>query len=92
MNLFQAIVTWARFRLMFLLFPRGGSVGACGNRRWRKVDFGSLEVTLAIRDRDEADGYSREELMGMLETVREQEALQGWKVPEPAALEGRVLS
>jgi len=39
-------------------------------------------VTVTYRDTRQEDGYSREELLAMLETVRRHEALQGWKVPE----------
>ena len=44
--------------------------------------FPSQMMTIVVRDTREPDGYSREELMEMLKTIREQEDLQGWKVPE----------
>jgi hypothetical protein len=74
------------------VWPRQTSVMACGNRTSMTTRLGSLEVTLLLRDTSRQDGYSREELVEMLETVRKHEALQGWKVPEPAVSEGSLLS
>jgi hypothetical protein len=62
------------------------SVGACANRRWRRFMSGPVEVTITYRDTRRPDGYSREELVEMLKTIREQEKMMGWKVPEPVVV------
>lgn len=80
-----------RYRILLLrafsaIWPDGdpgGSSGSCANRRYRQFMSGPFEVTITYRDTREPDGYSREELLEMLETVRKHEASQGWKVPEP---------
>lgn len=72
-----------RLRLLWLLLGRrSASVGACANRSWMKRMFGPLEVTITTRRTDAPDGYSREELLEMLQRVREHEASQGWRVPD----------
>jgi hypothetical protein len=58
------------------------SSGSCANRRWWKTMSGPIEITLTYRDTRQEDGYSREELLQMLNEVRKHEAKQGWKVPE----------
>lgn len=58
--------------------------GSCGNRSWTSFETDSFEVTFTKRDKRRPDAYSREELVRMLRTVREHEAIQGWKVPDPA--------
>jgi len=68
------------------------SVGSCANRRWSKKTVGSIEFIFIRRYKGMADGYSREELVEMLETVRKHEHLMGWKVPEPAAAQGTLRS
>ena len=76
-----------RFWLKVLMFVvRRGAVRSSGtraNRTWRTALFGSVEVTITARKLWEPDGYSRDELIRMLQTVREHEARQGWAVPEP---------
>jgi hypothetical protein len=37
---------------------------------------------MVCRDTSQPDGYSREELVKMLQIIREQEKIMGWKVPE----------
>lgn len=56
---------------------------ACANRTIWTFTEGHEEVTVIRRDLNRADGHSREELMEMLATIRREEALTGWKVPEP---------
>jgi hypothetical protein len=70
--------------MILLAARRAGrsSYGACANRYTYVCKFGPLEMTIVVRDTREPDGYSREELVEMLQTIREQEELQGWKVPE----------
>jgi hypothetical protein len=59
------------------------STHVCANR-WESVSrCSAYEVTLTVRDTAKPDGYSRKELYSMLRTVREHEAKQGWRVPEP---------
>lgn len=78
---------WLRWKLMALLWPgRQASVGRCANRVWHVVRRGPIEAKLTFRDTRLADGYSREELLEMLETVRKHETLQGWRCPEPSAV------
>jgi len=78
-----------RFWLRVLLFAirRGAlyQLGSCSNRTWHAALFDSVEVKLTTRKLWEPDGYSREELLLMLHTVREHEAKQGWSVPEPSS-------
>ena len=71
------------FQLLWLKGDDHASVGACANRRWRRFMAGPIEVTILYRDTRLDDGYSREELLEMLQTVRKHEARLGWKVPEP---------
>lgn len=74
---------WLRWKLLGLLWPGPhASVGRCANRVWHTVRRGPIEATLTFRDTRQEDGYSREELVAMLETVRRHEALQGWHVPD----------
>lgn len=73
-----------RWKLISLLWPgKSASRGSCANRVWHVVQRGPIEATLTFRDTRQEDGYSREELVVMLRTVRVHEAKQGWKVPEP---------
>lgn len=71
------------FSVLWIRGPKGGSVGACANRRWHRFMSGPVEVTIAYRDTRLPDGYERTELLQMLHDVRKHEASQGWKVPEP---------
>ena len=64
------------------LSTKSSSVAACANRHTTTCRAGSVEVTVMVRDTSRPDGYSREELVEMLRLVREQELLQGWRVPE----------
>lgn len=72
-----------RFSLARLLLGRPYSVGMCGNRMWEVRQFGGLELTVTLRNTLEPDGYSREELVEMLERVRRHETRMGWRAPEP---------
>lgn len=73
-----------RLTLIKWLWPKKGiSSGTCANRRWWSFTRGPVEVTLTMRHMGIPDGYSREELLEMLHTVRKHEKIQGWKVPEP---------
>lgn len=78
---------WRYFLLWLcgLIYPAGGGhgeIGSCANRRWRRFMAGPIEATISYRDTRMADGYSREELFEMLETVRREETAQGWRVPD----------
>jgi hypothetical protein len=81
--------TWS-FREWFwyrvIVFATRGSVprlfGACANRILYTCWFGPLEMSIVIRNTREPDGYSREELVAMLDLVRKYEKKQGWTVPE----------
>lgn len=81
-----------RWKLIGLLWPGGAaSRGRCANRVWHVVRRGPIEVTLTFRDTRQPDGYERTELLEMLRTVREHEAVQGWRVPEPALAVSRSM-
>ncbi len=54
-----------------------------GNRTIEKGMVGTLEVTTIVRETSQPDAYERTELCEMLATIREQEKIQGWLVPEP---------
>ena len=55
---------------------------ACANRHVLVNRFGPIEVTTTFRDTRKPDGYSREELVEMLQLIRRHEALQKWRAPE----------
>jgi hypothetical protein len=76
---------WFWYRVIVFALRRAGrcSRGMCANRYTWVCLFGPLEMTVVVRDTRAADGYSREELVEMLATVREYERLQGWHVLEP---------
>jgi len=61
-------------------------MGACANRYTKQFNVNNLEYTVVCRVTNEPDGYSREELYRMLQTIRKHEAIQKWKVPEPDAI------
>lgn len=71
-------------RLLFRLFRRYCNVesGTCANRWWATSVADDLQYTMVCRDTSQPDGYSREELVKMLQIIREQEKIMGWKVPE----------
>lgn len=71
------------------LFDDDVSVGAthCANRTVYRFELGRKEYTLTIRDLDEADGYERTEVLGLLRTVRAAERVQRWQCPEPTEKE-----
>lgn len=58
-------------------------IHSVGNRFERRMMLGKFEVTITYRNTHEPDGYSREELYGMLRTIRREEKRHEWKVPEP---------
>lgn len=78
------MTTWDRIRwwLISRLMPKPHLTHSCANRKSFEYASGPIVMTVAFRDTRREDGYSREELMTMLATVRTHEALQGWKVPE----------
>ena len=81
MGLMNRIRWWA----IGVLWPgRYAARGTCANRVWHVVRRGPIEATLTFRDTRRDDGYSREELVSMLNTIRKQERIMGWRVPEPA--------
>jgi hypothetical protein len=82
---------WLRWKLIVWLWPTPNAVGACANRFWRRLVHDDTEITLTFRRLYQPDGYSREELLEMLRTVREHEAIQGWKVPEPTSVSPRLV-
>lgn len=83
-------VTW-RGRLWWRVFTwlldrcpgNTGSWGVCSDRYLWTRRVGHLEIEVTARDKRRPEGYSREELVVMLRTVRRHERLQGWKCPEP---------
>lgn len=78
-----------QLRLMLWLVKFGRrSTFTCANRWESKSRCGKYEVTVGVRDTAKPDGYSREELLVMLHTVRKHEVLQGWRVPEPEPSRG----
>lgn len=76
---------WFWYRVIIFALNHAGwsSRGVCANRITYVCGFGALEMTTVIRNTRGADGYSREELYGMLSTIRKCEKEMGWKVPEP---------
>lgn len=54
-----------------------------GNRIISRGMIDQFELTVTSRDTTKPDAYSREELLQMLEIVRHNEDIQGWKCPEP---------
>lgn len=54
-----------------------------GNRQIEKGLVDGIEVTTILRDTQQSDGYSREELFEMLTLIRREEERHRWKVPEP---------
>lgn len=74
---------WYRALRFVLRHAGAASTLACANRYESTRSFGPLEVRVVTRDTREPDGYSREELVMMLQLVRSEERRQGWRVPEP---------
>ena len=74
-----------RLRIVDWLWPSNmmQTVGSCANRRWHRGVSGPIEITVIYRDMRQHDGYSREELVEMLATVRKCEAEMEWRVPDP---------
>lgn len=80
--------SWILYRAFrFALRRLARSSGACANRHRHEFCIGHLSVEVVMRDRLRPEGYSREELISMLGTVRKHETKMGWRVPEnpPAA-------
>jgi hypothetical protein len=73
---------WYSVFLIALRRLRRSSWGSCANRSTVVANVGNLEVTVVVRDTSRPDGYSREELVGMLRLLRRHERLQHWRVPE----------
>lgn len=86
-KVFREWIDSLRLLLIMRLWPNRGEVGACANRRWRRQRCGAYEMTLEMRFLNAPDGYAREELYEMLCLIRKHEAIMGWKVPEPEALQ-----
>lgn len=57
------------------------SFGETGNRMWKRFYSPDrrFEVTVVLRDTQEPAVFSREELVAMIDLVRDQEKAQGWK-------------
>jgi hypothetical protein len=69
------------------LFYRFAGFRQCGarhvaNRSEFTTEIGNVEATLILRATNQPNAYSREELYSMLQTIRQQEEIQGWQVPE----------
>lgn len=82
MNALDRLHLW----LLKVIFPKKTwSTDVCANRVTWKTRIGThAEATLIIRHLGLPDGYSREELVEMLRTVRLHEMLSGWRTPEPS--------
>jgi hypothetical protein len=78
------MMSWFRLKLIMFLWPSRSSFGVCANRHWRNATCGPYEIELIMRDTRQPNGYSREELVEMLRTIRKHEAYMGWRVPEPS--------
>jgi hypothetical protein len=63
------------------------SVFKCANRSIFTYRYQNFEMKVTFRDLDKPEGYSRVELLQMLQLIRAQEAKQNWKVPEPSLSE-----
>lgn len=79
---YQRILWWIFAQCANRLAPRSTSL--CANRSTFTYRHDRQEMTLILRDMTKPDGYSREELVGMLATIRSEEARTGWTVPEPS--------
>jgi hypothetical protein len=86
------LIDRVRVRLIMLLWPKSlrSAVGVCANRRWVRGMADRTEVTVTYRDTTQPDGYSREELVGMLKTIRKHEREMDWKVPDTQSALDRV--
>lgn len=77
---------WLKIR--FECFWRGmcslaTSTKSVANRFERQFKIRATEFTIIQRDTSAPDMYSREEVYGMLRTVRNEEKRMNWKCPEP---------
>ncbi|KKM83858.1 hypothetical protein LCGC14_1305110 [marine sediment metagenome] len=79
-NIIQSL--WKRLFCLTVNHIRWNEISACSGRTTRKYNGTGLEITVIYRDKSKPRLYSREELVLMLKTIRENEAAQNWKVPE----------
>jgi|WetSurMetagenome_2_1015567.scaffolds.fasta_scaffold604395_1 hypothetical protein len=58
----------------------------CANRRegWIENKKNNTEIKIIMKDLNEPDRYSREEVVTMFLIVKREEQITGWKVPEDA--------
>lgn len=83
--IFRFTVLMFRFAIWLLrhVQPRSYLISANRiERMWTWTDS-PWEYRLTARNTSQADGYSREELVAMQNTVWKHEDLQNWKVPAP---------
>ncbi|KKK79528.1 hypothetical protein LCGC14_2832570 [marine sediment metagenome] len=73
---------WKRLFYLTVNHIQWNEISTCSGRTTHKYDSTSFEITVIYRDKSESNLYSREELILMLKTIRENEAAQNWKVPE----------
>ncbi len=79
-NIIQRL--WKRLFRLAVDHIQWNHISICSGRTVRKHDGINFEVKVIYRDRREPGLYSREDLILMLKTIRENEAAQNWKVPE----------
>jgi hypothetical protein len=83
---------WFWFKALLFTFRRlQKCVGAatwhtCANRCTVTCNVRGLVLALQVKNTRGRDGYSREELIEMLQLIRKHERQLGWKVPEPEVL------
>jgi hypothetical protein len=58
----------------------------CANRYEGRINNKkkNIEIQIIIKDLNEPDGYSREELVEMFLIIKREEQQTGWKIPEEA--------
>lgn len=79
-NIMQSF--WKQLFCLTINHIQWNKISICSGRTTRKYNSTGFEITVIYRDKSEPRLYSREELVLMLKTIRENEVAQNWKVPE----------
>jgi hypothetical protein len=66
---------------LLLVHPKAFS--SVGNRTIYKGQDKGLHITVILTEVNKPGGYSREELLNLLQLIRNEEERHGWKTPEP---------
>ena len=81
------LLLWKRFVATFFGRHIPTLVKHVANRSIYISEDDRYEYTLVLRDKNQPDGYSREEVMEMLSEVRQAEKRMGWSCPEPVSID-----